>query len=194
MLATKGFREVSSMEGGIRAWEGLLAEGVPESGMAFFTVASRPEELIGLAWTLEEGSRKFYSEISSLLDDREAITLFQTLSAAEEHHKLSLMNLYKVLSGAEPDPGFPGSLIPAETSGDLMEGGVRVSEALTWAKGKVLVEVLELAISLETNSYDLYIKMERQMGDENSRRVFIHLSREEKEHLAWLAALLDKKL
>jgi len=56
------------------------------------------------------------------------------------------------------------------------------------------VEILELAISLETNSYDLYIKMERQIEDKNSKQVFVLLSREEKEHLARLAALLDKKL
>jgi rubrerythrin len=75
-----------------------------------------------------------------------------------------------------------------------MEGGMSVSEALTWTKGKGIGESLGLAISLETNSYDLYIKMERQTEDENSRRVFAHLSQEEKEHLTRIAALLDKKL
>lgn len=162
--------------------------------MAYFTVASGPEELIGLAWSLEEGSRKFYAGISSLLNDNEAEIMFQSLAAAEEHHKASLMDLYKVLLGAEPGPGFPGSFLPAGASGGLMEGGMSVSEALTWTKGKGIGESLGLAISLETNSYDLYIKMERQTEDENSRRVFAHLSQEEKEHLTRIAALLDKKL
>ena len=44
------------MEGGIRAWKGLVAEGIPEAGMAYFSPATRPEEMIALAWLLEDGS------------------------------------------------------------------------------------------------------------------------------------------
>jgi len=38
----EGFENVFSMEGGIRAWEGLVAEGSPEAGMAYFTAGGRP--------------------------------------------------------------------------------------------------------------------------------------------------------
>jgi hypothetical protein len=48
------------MQGGINAWKGLVARGAPESGMAYFSPATKPEELIALAWLLGDGSRKFY--------------------------------------------------------------------------------------------------------------------------------------
>ena len=75
-----------------------------------------------------------------------------------------------------------------------MEGGMRVSEALKWLKGKNSETIFELAMALETNSYDLYIKMRRQMKDEMSQQVFDQLSKEEKRHLEMLAALFDRKL
>ena len=53
------------MQGGINAWKGLVAEGAPESGMAYFSPATKPEELIALAWLLEDGSRNFYLDMAA---------------------------------------------------------------------------------------------------------------------------------
>ncbi len=75
-----------------------------------------------------------------------------------------------------------------------MEGGMLVGEALQWAKGKGVTDILELSLSLETNSYDLYLKMEHQMKDQRSARVFSLLSGEEKEHLERLSSLLEKRI
>jgi len=180
------------MEGGIRAWEGGMAEGLPDAGIAYFTTAGKPEEFIALAWMLEEGSMRFYAEIPALVADEETKKLFRDLATAEEHHKTSLVNLYKTFAGEEPGQEFPGSVIPAEAIGDVMEGGMRASEALKWVKGKNSEAIFELSMALETNSYDLYIKMRRQMKDEMSRQVFDQLSKEEKKHLELLAALFER--
>ena len=72
------------MQGGIRAWEGLVAEGPPEAGMAYFGEAAKPEELAMLAWMLEEGSRQFYLRLDEFLKDEDARHLFQSLAKAEE--------------------------------------------------------------------------------------------------------------
>jgi rubrerythrin len=65
---------------------------------------------------------------------------------------------------------------------------------LKWAKGKKVTDILELSLSLEANSYDLYLNMERQMREERSAQVFHLLSGEEKEHLERLSSLLEKRL
>jgi len=75
-----------------------------------------------------------------------------------------------------------------------MEGGMLVGEALQWAKGKRVTDILELSLSLETNAYDLYLKMERQMKDQRSAQVFNLLSGEEKQHLERLSSLLEKRI
>jgi len=193
-LSSAGFKEAYSMQGGINAWKGLVAEGVPESGMAYFSPATKPEELIALAWLLEDGSRKFYSELAAGMKDQEAKNLFKDLFAAEERHQASLLKLYKELSGLTSTSGFPGSVISLEKEGDVMEGGLRLSEVLPWAKGKSVIEILELSLSSETNAYDLYVTMEHQVKDQRSAQVFQVLSGEEKQHLERLSSLLEEKI
>jgi rubrerythrin len=192
-LTNAGFKEVYSMQGGIHAWKGLVAEGAPESGIAYFSSASTAEELIALAWWLENGSRKFYSDLAAVKKDQEAKNLFRDLTLAEEHHQTSLLKLYQELSGPTPESGFPGSVISPEKEGDVMEGGIRVSEAIQWAKGKSVTEILEFSLSSEANAYDLYVKMEHRMKDQRSAQVFHLLSDEEKQHLERLSALFEKR-
>lgn len=194
LLSSSGFKEVHSVEGGMNAWGGLMAGGAPESRMAYFSAASKPEELTALAWLLEDGSRMFYNKISERSNDREASVLFYDLALAEEHHKSSILTIYEKLSGKKSDAGFPWSVLHAEPAGDVMEGGVKVSEALQWAQGKDVRDILEFSISLETNSYDLYLKMERAMKDDNSKQVFRTLSDEERLHLERLTTLFENRL
>ena len=75
-----------------------------------------------------------------------------------------------------------------------MEGGMLVSEALEWSKAKALKDILELCISLETNSYDLYLKMERKVETNKAKQVFKTLSEEEKNHLTRLTLMFEKNL
>jgi rubrerythrin len=182
------------MEGGIHAWNGLVAEGPPEAGMFFFPDTAGTKELIGLAWSLEEGSRRFYAELAGMLGDEDGTGIFRDLTAAEEHHKDSLMDLLHSITERESSADFPGSLADPDEARDFMEGGMRISAALQWAQGKPLAVILEVAMSLETNSYYLYIKMYRKIEDTRSRNVFGLLAGKEKLHLEKLTALLERKI
>ena len=182
------------MEGGINAWNGLVAEGPPESGMAYFSSATKPEELIVLAWHLEDGASKFYSEMTQRSEDREAQDLFKWLVTEEERHKASLLQLNRKLSGMTPDQVFQGSAISSEEGGDVMEGGMSVHDVLMWAREKTLIDVLDLSLSLETHTYDLFLKMGRQVEDQNSEEIFQVLAKETKEHLERLSSFLEKRI
>jgi rubrerythrin len=182
------------MQGGIRAWEGFVAEGIPEAGMAYFSPATRPEEMIALAWLLEDGSCKFYESLAKRMEEQEAKGLFQNLKRSEENHKTTLWKMDEEISGKAPAPEFPDNVISKKPGGDVMEGGMLVSEALKWSKGRTLKDILELSISLETNSYDLYLKMERKVEGRNAKQVFKTLSEEERNHLDQLTSLFLKKL
>jgi rubrerythrin len=194
MLSTAGIKEVYSLQGGLRAWDGIVATGAPEAGTAFFPEKAAVETLIALAWLLEDGTRKFYTELPALLSDPAATDLFQELVAAEQHHQAALGELYRKITGLSPGAEFPRALVESGDPGDVMEVGMRVSDALAWARDKTLVEVLDLAIALETNSYDLYIKMGRRGLDSRAHEVFSLLSAAEKNHLERLVGLLDRTL
>ena len=194
MLSGAGLKEVYSMEGGINAWKGLQAEGLPDSGMAYFAPATRPEELIALAWYLERGSHFFYSELSQRLTDRVAQDLFKGLAVAEERHQTALSGLYRDFAGSTSTTGFPESVIPSPEKGEIMEGGMRVSEALEWAKEKKIKDILDLSISLEANAYDLHLRMKARLDDPRGKEVFTVLSHEEKDHLDRLSSFLEQKI
>jgi len=179
------------MAGGIKAWQGHVAAGEPEAGMAFFAAAADAADLIALAWLLEEGSWKFYSAVAQMKPAPEAAGLFGSLSKAEKQHKGSLQALYRELTGRDPDLDFPKRLPIAQGAEDRMEGNMSVSEALAWADGKKTRDLLELSMSLETDSYDLYIKMSRTVPAEKAKKVFALLVAEEKDHLSRMAELLD---
>jgi len=182
------------MKGGIRAWEGFVAEGIPEAGMAYFSPATRPQEMVTLAWLLEDGTCKFYESIAPMMEEREAKGIFQSLKISEENHKTILWKMYEEMSGKTPTSEFPAKVISGEPAGDVMEGGMSITEALKWSKGKTLKEILELSVSLETNSYDLYLKMEQKVEDRHSKQIFKALSEEEKKHLEQLTSLFLKNL
>ena len=183
------------MEGGIRAWQGMTAHGLPEAGMAYFSPAANAEEIVGLAWSLEEGSRIFYQGVTDhFADDREVHTLFTWLVKAEQHHEEHLLESYKAVAGHEPDFTKLRTKFSDSINGKIMEGGIAVQEGLNWIKDKGVAESLELAISLEANAYDLYVRMSRKLEEAQSIEIFKKLAEEEQMHLERLAELLDKNV
>jgi rubrerythrin len=183
------------MEGGIRAWQGMVAHGIPEAGMAYFSPAANAEELVGLAWSLEEGSKIFYQGVAEhFTNDSVAHQLFTWLVEAEKHHEEHLLESYKTVAGQEPDFTKLRAKFSDSISGKVMEGGIPVQDALNWIKDKGVVESLELAISMEANAYDLYVKMSRKIKDAQAGQIFEKLAEEEQMHLKRLAELLDKNV
>ena len=188
MLSEAGFPQVCSMSGGIDAWNGLVAGGAYEAGLAYFSRASRPEELISLSFALEEGNRVFYERISRDLKEEEAASIFRSMGQAEERHKETLRELHARVTGKGGTPAVPEGM----EGGEFLEGGAPLEETLAWAEGKTMEEILELAIAMEANALDRYIKMGRAVADERSREVFLALSREERNHLERMASLLER--
>lgn len=179
-----------NMAGGIRAWKGFVAEGVPEAGTAYFPEGADVVELTGLAWKLEDGSRRYYDGLVKQVDDPEALKVLGSLAAAEDHHKATLEEF-----GNRVAPGKKIQLTVdawRESAGEYMEGGMRVQEALDWSRSRRLPELLEMAISLESNAYDLYLKMAGRIEGEG-RELFLTLCEEEKQHLERLTDLLEQK-
>lgn len=158
--------------------------------MVIFSDADSDKDLIALSWILEEGSRKFYAALADRLTDSSS-ELFRRLAFAEEEHKETLVKIYWKSTGEAPPENFPGR----EDIPDVMEGGIRVSEGLRWATDRSPAEVLQFSMSLETNAYDLYLKMARRMKENTTAHsLFTRLAEEERAHLQMMGRLLEEKL
>jgi rubrerythrin len=149
-------------------------------------------DILPIALALEEGARIYYDGVGTLLADAEAGELFAALVEAEEGHKGKLVEACRVMM---PDVRCE---IPAGEEGlkGFMEGAVRIDEALDWARSRKghPAEILDLAMQLEANSLDFYLKVAGRSEFTPVRDTLNKLIADEKSHLKWLGALLEKKI
>ena len=193
MLNGAGLEDVYNMEGGILAYDGLTAVGPPEAGVFCFPENMQPEELIAMAWYIEDGSQRFIGLIEEIVPDKGSRELLADLSEHKASHKDSLINLYKKIAGSDVVDGFPESVLP-QPPAEVMAGCVSVPEAVNWARDKKGADILELMMSLEANTLDLYLKLGRQVPSKQARSVFIELSEQEKQHLDEIAIAFEKAI
>ena len=118
---------------------------------------------------------------------------FRDLAGAEAGHEATLLTLYQEVTNDRLVAKIPDTLFSGIVPGEVMEGGMRVEQALEWTTGKGISDILDLSMALESYSYDLYLKMERTLTDGNARRVFLVLAGEEAKHLESMAALIEER-
>jgi sulfur-carrier protein adenylyltransferase/sulfurtransferase len=196
ILSGEGFREVYNLKGGTKAWDGYFVPGPPETGMPYFKKAKGPEDILTLAWALEEGAKCFYEKMAQTTEDPEAKEWFATLYKAEIGHQSSIDNLY-FENVVLPDGGsmiLRDHLSPDETE-LIMEGQLKVSEVLAWAQNSSLKDILAYCMGLEASVYDLYSRLAAQYDKTSpTHKIYDELAKEEKRHLDRFTELLEKKI
>jgi len=183
------------MAGGIKAWQGGVASGAPEAGMAHFAAAVTVAEMVALAWGLEEGTRRFYQEMAARSsDDRDTAALFGRLAEDEVLHKQMLEEAYGDVAGRDADLTAMVRQLGPRAAGETIEGGILLEQVLAWAETQGEAGILEMAMALEVNALDLYLKMGHRADNEASRDFFKRLARGEQGHLQRLGERLDGAL
>jgi len=193
ILNGAGLEDVYNMEGGILAYNGLVAAGPPEAGIFCFPENMAPEQLIAMAWYIEDGSQRYFDAIKDVTKDQDIIKIFTNLTDHKIAHKKSLSQLFQKISGQTAEDGFPTSILQRPPH-KVMAGCVSVPEAVNWSKDKGIADILDLLMALEANTFDLYLKLGRQVESDRARSVFIELSEEQTRHLEKLASIFEKTL
>ena len=119
ILTGRGFKQVYNLKGGIAAWKGRAAAGSSEMGMMLIKGDETPDEIIILAYGLEEGLHKFYSSSRKLAVDTAVITILTKLAEIEVKHKQRLFDLYLTI---DPAP-LNTETFEKKISSVFMEGG-----------------------------------------------------------------------
>ena len=175
------------MNGGIDAWNGLISKAKVGQGMYLIEGTETIEEAVALAYGLEEGSRRFYQELAERSDVGKAKHLFEALYAAEIQHEERLWDRYRSLVG---DVGerleFEKTVVPR-----VLEGGLPPDQELSkyLEAGMEFSESLDLAMALESDALDLYLRMAAAFNDKEIRSIFADLAEEERDHLKKLGGL-----
>lgn len=179
------------MKGGLMAWQGLTAAGPAEVGMALIRGDETASDMIVLAYGLEEGLGGFYRVMAEDAGDREVRKMFLKLAAIERRHQERLFQIYTGMDASVSDmESFEAKVVTK-----AMEGGLTPEEFL--AKNRPVLQtveqVLEVAMMIETQALDLYLRYSQKSNEEETRTVLFDIAEEEKAHLAALGHLLDEK-
>ena len=192
LLAGKGFNEVYNLKGGIKAWEGLTAFGPAEMGMVLLKGDETSQEIIVLAYGMEDGLAGFYGTMSKKMDDTEMVELLNKLAKIEENHKKRLFDLYVTLESNVTDrETFEHDIVT-----DVMEGGFSTEEFLEKNSDsmKTVPDVLSIAMMLETQAMDLYMRYSEKVEMGKSKSILYDIAEEEKAHLKSLGRLMEQKV
>lgn len=190
LLAGKGFKNVYNMKGGINAWNGIEAAGPIETGMGELTGNESPEDIIILAYSMEDGLSRFYKNMTESINDQEITDLLVTLSGFEEIHKKKLFTLYRTINNSVSDE----EAFRNNNTADIMEGGFTVTEFIDKNKSVLgtAAGILNIAMMLETQALDLYLRYSQKIMDRKGKIILQEIANEEKTHLAALGKLMDK--
>jgi rhodanese-related sulfurtransferase len=189
LLAGFGFKEVYNLAGGIRAYQGQKAAGPQELNLDLVRGDEGPAEITSLAGGMERALQLFYETLQGRSRDGELKELFGQLARVEAGHREKLLTLYRQLEPAGENPAdFPAS-------SDLLEGGFSLQEFLeaNQAHLDTASQVLDLAMMLETQALDLYLRLSRRCAHRLTQTILLAIADEEKVHLSRLGELLAAK-
>jgi rubrerythrin len=190
-LTGQGFEEVYNLKGGIAAWQGVKAFGPAEMGMIPLKGNETPQEVIVLAYGMEQGLADFYARVLGMTQDSAVQKIIGKLVQIEEKHKDKLFALYQALEPTTQER----TLFEKRIVSGVMEGGFTGEEFLE--KNKPLLDTVEnllsLAMMLEAQALDLYTRYAQKVEDARSRSVLHDIAEEEKGHLATLGALVEAR-
>ena len=192
LLAGKGLKEVYNLKGGIKAWGGHIAAGPADMTMIHLRGDETPQEIIVLAYGMEMGLGGFYQIIAEKMNDSDTVGVLTKLGGVEEKHKQRLFDLYLTLEPTVADK----KAFESEIVSEVMEGGFTTEEFLAQNRDslKTVPDVLDIAMMLETQSLDLYMRYSQKVKDDKSKTVLYDLGEEEKAHLKALGRLMESKI
>jgi rhodanese-related sulfurtransferase/rubrerythrin len=190
-LSGLGFREVYNLAGGIKAYQGQKASGPRELNLDLVRGDESPTEVAVLAYAMEKGLQTFHETTAAQAADADLAALCRQLAHIEELHEEKLAALYRQLEPSGKD--LPELM--AEREPEMMEGGFKPREFLEQnaAQMQTLSGMLELALMLETQALDLYLRFAQKLTHAGAKEVLYTLAQEEKGHLARLAKLWEEK-
>jgi len=161
-------------------------------GMPFLRGDETTQEIIVLAYGMEEGLRGFYTAVSERTDDPDVAGLADKLSEIEERHKERLFALYVSMhSTIALRETFESDIVTG-----IMESGFTTEEFMDHNRDAMTTvpDLLSIAMMLETQALDLYMRYSEKIQDAPGKGVLYDLAEEEKGHLTRLGRLMEKKV
>lgn len=191
MLAGKGYENVFNLSGGIKAWQNAVAVGPEDTGMHLFTGDESALSIVITAFGLERGLQDFYRQMMGKVDQQSVRQLLSRLADIEVLHQEKLLSLYMQLSGVDDLTleSFAEKIVTPE-----MEGGMTTDQylALYNIDFQSATEILGIAMAIEAQALDLYLRAAEQTPDPEGGDILYQIAQEERGHMARLSQYIDQ--
>jgi rubrerythrin len=166
-----------------------VAVGPEDSGMHLFAEVAGGVQAVVVGFGLEMGLRDFYLTMEQRTNSQATKELFAKLAEIEIVHQQQLLQLYGELTGETPslEEFAAGIVAPA------MEGGLSTEDYLRRYQPDLdkELEVLSLAMAIEAQALDLYLRAAEKSDTQQGREVLQRIAQEERGHIARLGAYID---
>jgi rhodanese-related sulfurtransferase/rubrerythrin len=190
MLTGIGFKEVYNLSGGFKAWKSKAAFGPEDQGLELFTGTESLVEALVVSYSLETGLRDFYLSMIPKVKNDVVRDLFQKLSEIEVKHQKRIFNEYLKISGkSETREEFEKTIVS-----QAVEGGLTTEEYINLFQPdwESVIDIIELAMSIEAQALDLYQRASERSRDPQTRQALTQIADEERTHLAQLGNLIEE--
>jgi rubrerythrin len=151
-----------------------------------------PAEMIALAYGMEMGLGIVYGNMIERSDDHELRSLLSKLADIETQHKKRLLEIL----GEIDSPITDTDAYEAELRPSILEGGLGLDDFMQENESffRSVQGVLELAMMIETQALDLYLRFADKSMNEKTNTALFTIADEEKAHLSSLGDLMEKKI
>jgi rubrerythrin len=158
--------------------------------MHVFSGEETLEDILVLAYSLEQGLQDFYRLMAERAKEEKARELFELLAGIEDKHKDRIFEEYSSSASSPLDrEKFENQLVA-----EFMEGGMTTEEYFTHFQMDMdsRPDILDMAMTIEAQALDLYRRAADRFQDKEITPFFLRLSDEEKEHLRRLGQFMEE--
>lgn len=190
-LTGKGFEKIYNLTGGIKAWKKEVAVGDEEVGLNLFDGVESGEQAVIVGFGLEMGLRDFYLTMRSQAKRESTQKLFAQLADIEILHQQRLLQLHEEITGTS----HTMEEFSCKVVQPAMEGGLTTDEYLQLYKTDLdsELEVLGLALAIEAQALDLYLRAAERSKEQQTIEVLQQIAQEERSHMDRLARYIDQQ-
>nr|WP_321396576.1 rhodanese-like domain-containing protein [uncultured Desulfobacter sp.] len=176
-----------NIAGGFLAYQGHALKGFPR--LQVFDYHQSEDRLLYQAMELEKAAELFYQTILLFAPDEKFRPAIEQLAKAEIAHARTIYSYWKqTVENPAPFEDLYGSL-----KGEILENGQPLSEVtaeLHANKEISWTDVIEMALGIEIQAYDLYRTMADRQGQGGAQDAFLSIAQMEKAHMKLVVKLL----
>lgn len=188
-MVENGFKEVYDIGENIRDWMGLQLEGEYECDLNLIRSDMEFTDAFTLSYAMEEGLQRFYLALEEEEPNADFKKVYRKLAGFEDLHKAQLQKYFSESTGQEFD-------VEAALAyqGDVIEGGEanRKSPLDIVRKMKDKRDIYGLALAIEAQSFDLYVRLASKSENDANRELLMKLADEEKVHMSFISREISK--